>query len=480
MKKKIIEIDDKKVNENYARYQVIFNKLKSSNLVVNATVEKFASSHINFIAYEDNKRKFLNNINNIMTQFSQTMHALNDLEGGIDVSIYEAKNIESNEYKVAQDAIREPIELILAEEDFFKWWLSKKGIKVQNDKDLGPYVEYSYNNQQCRYFYEKKKLKVKETDGTYEGRVDFYVPTNYQEMDLSQLDTFTTFNKLYSPNKNSTDNVESRRISESLNSIVINIIPDKCASNNATDPDREEHAKNIAAPATYLMNNMCGVTDGEIKTKKIHNVVGGGSRFGAYSMQIAADNGDLFDTVVCVNNALIITDVTGIFGVKSQLTKEQVKNLNGKNIYFINTQKDTNPLNNMNYNYIDRYESAMDNIVNKYYRSDAEAYKNGYTYTGIDYLGKYCPDANVYFTSDNEEWINIYKELDRNYSNVHVDRGLFERMIKYDLIQNYTGEHEQYIPVIQGAMRYDFSLAKNETVMDRSRLAKALSNKTNQ
>ena len=454
MDDKIIQIDTDNIFPIYQKYSTIPDILNDIKITIPDKINSVYNNACNIsnLSFEQSKKAIVKIANNTQNMISQTMHALNDIDGGIDVSMYGDAQRDSKEYTEARHAIIGEYNLVKANNDFFQKLIDDGKLK-QGQDDRGVYVEYGYKNadgsEVCKYYYERNQLKVSKVGkngekNTYSCKVEFYVPNGYSYDDLTGLNTFTTFNSPYSSKKNSSNHKEARHISASANSIVINVLWETGGTTTSTQKEKEEHAKGVAAPATRLINYIKEGTNAKGNTQ---NIISGGSRFGAYSLQLAADNGDLYDTVICVNNALIVKGVTGRPDEKSQLTPEQVRNLDGKNVLFVNTRMDTNPVNNKNKKFNSDYKSA----------SRKFDLSTGYTYTGIDYLAKNCPNANIGFASDNEIWLDAYEVLDEKYSNVTVDRSLIDEINYTGVVKNYNGVHGQYQPIIQGAMRYDFN-----------------------
>ena len=192
-----------------------------------------------------------------------------------------------------------------------------------------------------------------------------YVPDNVQ--DYAHLNTYTYFTASGSKNydkyiDDSTTNKGSKDKSAlKSNAIIIQIDKNNPMVSYGKGDNRfiyDDAYKMV--PETTKFINLIAKTD--LVDDHCHNIIGGDSKFGAYSLGIAADNGDLYKKVYCVNNAFcvnkdmpentIVTDdgtvlkgnVSGT--TKTQLTTDQLKRLSGKDIYMIYVSGDDNQSHN--------------------------------------------------------------------------------------------------------------------------------------
>ena len=188
-----------------------------------------------------------------------------------------------------------------------------------------------------------------------------YVPDN--DKDYSHLNTYTYFTASGSENydkyiDDSTINKGSKDKSTLKgNAIIIQIDKNNPTVSYAKGKNRfiyDDAYKMV--PETTKFINLIAKTD--LADNHCRNIIGGDSKFGAYSLGIAADNGDLYKTVYCVNNAFcvnkdipenaIVTDDDTVLkgnvkGTnKTQLTTDQLKRLSGKDIYMIYANGDEN------------------------------------------------------------------------------------------------------------------------------------------
>ena len=232
---------------------------------------------------------------------------------------------------------------------------------------------YTYDMQHNKFYVNNKEA--------FEAY--FYVPekaTNY-----SSLNTYTFFTTSQPQFK---DVIDSRN----TNSVVVKIVKPKTQFNKF----------NEVADITKFTN---AIAKTDLSTCK--NVIGGDSVYGAYSLQIAAKNGNLYDTVYCVNNAALVTGVNAAKGEKAQFSSlDELKGLNGKNIYFVS--------------------SAGDENLSSHYGSKGAmtgcSYDQSYTYTGLKILIDNLPDANIHMVykpsnKSQTQLSNLLSVLDSRYRN---------------------------------------------------------------
>ena len=107
------------------------------------------------------------------------------------------------------------------------------------------------------------------------------------------------------------------------------------------------------------------------------NSIGGCSSGGGSALKIASQGGDLYDTVFCINYAPLIAGKNaggkGKNGAdNNQMTEEEARNLNGKNIFIISSSSDPN------------------------IKGDG----NSICYKGVKLLTQYCPESKIYFATN--------------------------------------------------------------------------------
>ena len=226
----------------------------------------------------------------------------------------------------------------------------------------------------------------------------FYIPQNaLTNKNYNELNTYTFFSD--SGHYNLIDGLSS-------NSVLLRV-----QKNGA---DKKFTKINEVGLATKFMNQLVGTgtpTAGSDVQKQCRNIIGGDSSYGAYSLKVAAQNGDLYQTVYCVNNAAIVNGENGVANIKTQLDSlEELKGLDGKDIFFISVPGDEN-LNRC-------YKPG------KKFMDSVTSYDNSYVYSGIELICKNCPNANVYFITSEASMqgketnlVDVYKGLESKWSN---------------------------------------------------------------
>lgn len=166
-----------------------------------------------------------------------------------------------------------------------------------------------------------------------------YLPSN--TTDPSHLNTYTYF---VSPEEMYTSHITEGKngkldengkpdIGQDTNSVLIQI-KKNTANNGAWDKHDE------TGYMTKFVNNMFKT---DLPNGHCQNIIGGDSKYGAISLVVAAQNDDLYNTVYCVDNAVIVSDVhVKSPRSKTQITADEVLKLKGKNLYFISVFNDEN------------------------------------------------------------------------------------------------------------------------------------------
>ena len=260
----------------------------------------------------------------------------------------------------------------------------------------------------------------------------FYLPSHIvNSNDYSQFKNLNTYT-FFSTSQNMYVNTIQNR---NINSVTMMVIK--------KDPMGENY--NTVRSITKMANQAAG-TD----LNKCKNIIGGDSVYGAHSLKIAASSGDLYDTVYCVDNAAIVTGYNGKARTKEQFSSiDQLKGLDGKNIYFINTSGD------------DNYATGADMSVKNgraYVQLgsrgniSSETVKHSFTYTGMELVAKTCPNAKIHIVYQDQNTAKGYQrtnfpkalnELDQKYSNVWNDSSKWDQFAskKYQ-----THSEGNYIP----------------------------------
>lgn len=260
----------------------------------------------------------------------------------------------------------------------------------------------------------------------------FYLPSHVvQSNDYSQLENLNTYTFFSTSQSQYVNTIQNRKI----NCVSMMVIK--------KDPMGENYdtVRSITKMANQAANT---------NLTKCKNIIGGDSVYGAHSLKIAASSGDLYDTVYCVDNAAIVTGYNGKARTKEQFSSiDELKGLDGKNIYFINTSGDDN--------YATGADMSVQNgraYVQLGSRGNVstEDVKHSFTYTGIELVAKTCPNAKVHIVYQDQDTSKGYQktnfpkalnELDSRYSNIWNDSS------KWDLFANKkykTHSEGNYIP----------------------------------
>lgn len=244
--------------------------------------------------------------------------------------------------------------------------------------------------------------------------VCYYIPDNWNANGESKLNTMNSFTCLagqkeldvYSSTKSNDfclDSVET-------NSILV--MPSK----------KGQTCKGVKeirdASYSFMSDKVIGATKFAQTFSKqelgCQNIIGGCSSGGGSALKIAAQGGDLYDTVVCINYAPLIEPYEknkGLNGTdNNRLNEELVRNLNGKNLFFISSSSDPN----------------------------ISGGKSSYMGVGLPHILELCPDSDVYFVSNttNKDFSyesDNYHRLDSDFWNEYakgtcnagVDKGVY-------------------------------------------------------
>ena len=268
--------------------------------------------------------------------------------------------------------------------DFFK-----------NCEIQGDFAILYIGGKECKYDMKKNKFYV---DGKVAFDATIYVPSS--NSNYSDLNVYTYFVENSDRSKNA---IKDRQINNISIQIVKSGVNEKGdALNGAIYTKADE-----VALLTKFVNKAASTS------KKCKNIIGGDSRFGAYSLKIAAnaDDGKLYDTVYVVNNAVIVRGLNGS-GEKVKITEEELARLDYKDIYFISTSGDDNPAMNT---------KGLLNV-----KKHPELYSESYLYTGLKILCEACPHANVHMVYNDDPaghdyLITILQDLKKMYKNYTYD-----------------------------------------------------------
>ena len=199
------------------------------------------------------------------------------------------------------------------------------------------------------------------------------------------------------------------------------------ASFTNADSDIYTKPKNVAH-VTKFMNQVAG-TD----LSKCQNIITGGSRLGARSLKIAAASGDLYQTAICVNNAVLVKGLNSIGRGKECFENlDSLKGLDGKNVYFISSKADGN--------FMKRGRNG-DESDPCYHITE------GYVYTGLNIALENCPNANFYFISNNDDpaFATIsspnYHYANALWSKVAASNDYAEHKTFHDILRDLCGSN---------------------------------------
>ena len=276
--------------------------------------------------------------------------------------------------------------------------------KESYELPAGKYAALEVDGRKCYYnlethnFYvngynpDKGNAKVEPLKAT------IYLPSS--ATDYSNLNTYTFFEQ---------DGYEGTIKGMDGNAIGIEVIKNKDDKNKQIYPwDKYEEIG-------YMTKFVNKVADTKLKDGKCQNIVGGDSAYGTFAMKVASYHNQkdedgkrdpLYNTVYCINNAIIAKGINNSKNNKQQMTQKEVENLDGLNVYFISSAGDPN---------------LVKNKKKTNYNSDDNCkFNESYEYTGLVYLLATCPNTKVYMlyppeeayyahNSDNE--IGVYKTL---------------------------------------------------------------------
>ena len=368
----IVDVDTEVIHQVSDDYGDVKSTLGNTKIsITNSIVKKYAGDITSLVnSGNDDINGDLNNAKNVMIESVSSIEYVDDQIESADIKNFDFNDIWKYTGKIISTGVK------VADKEFFE----QCGYTV--DKNIVIVGDYKYNVKNHTFSINGKSI----------GNVYFYIPTGVS--DYSKLNTLTMLSHVDSYG------IERKRdVGAASNSIIVAF--DKADSSALKVPS------NIAGTTKFI--NQVAKTD----LSKCQNIITGGSRFGARSLKIAAETGDLYQTVICVNNAAIVKGVIGGRGRQKEAfdSIEQLQKLNGKNIYFVSSKEDPN----LTMYYNGKSETERNNDVTKCY-----------VYTGMELLTKYCPDSQVYFISnnDNPEFANI------NSPNYVYGRNLWSQVAK--------------------------------------------------
>ena len=376
----IIDVDTEKIEKVSATLSEVEEEASSNDISVPASVAEYAAE-IQALVKTGNI-EISTGFDRIKTEMAEKLQSVIDADDSIenqDVVADSFASIWSTAHNINLT------KLVPADASFFA---QNPDCKIEGTK-----VTFKKDGNTYTYDLKTKRFTM---NGSGINNVGIYVPSG--ATDYSKLNTFTYF---VADGYDNTTKYPS-------NAIVVRLLKSTVQSSGKFTKATE------VAGATKFVN-------GVAKTDKTNcqNVIGGDSVYGAYSLKLAATNGSLYDTVYCVNNCALVTGMNATRGSKAQFaTLDDLKKLDGKNIYFISATGDPN-------------------LASHYGNKGAMTpcpYNQSYTYTGAEIVSKYCPNANVYAvyggTEAKDGIKRLYRNLDRKYSNFTYLENEWNNMVK--------------------------------------------------
>ena len=372
----------------------------------------------------------LTDFTSAMGTISNKVEGLDDVMANIDLdwgNINKWKSYDRNNNSEMHEAT----------EDFFKACGAipvdgKVTIKVPN----GDGTEKTYT-----YDMNTRMLNI---DGK-DVRCKFYVPDN--ATDYSHLNTYTYFvADSYADYISNTTDITGRdgypppdTSSMKANAILIQIDKnDETVSYKKGDNRFMYDESKLTVPETTRFINALAQTD--LENNHCRNIIAGDSKFGAYALEIAAESGDLYKSVYCVNNAICVDyknpnneiEVNGkklrgnVSGSdKTQLTREQLEKLSGKDIYMIYASGDQNQDHNQKSGWAksckneDSYAlTGLDYICN---------FASKKTNINVIYFDRYSHTGEKGYATKYDKLKSLYQEKADKYENLSFHDDNWER-----------------------------------------------------
>lgn len=319
------------------------------------------------------------------------------LSEDIDANTLEPKKLSFKEiYSLANQVKTKIAEAALA---FFS---QNKNCKIDKKKQIVTFKDPKTGDV-YKYDIKHKKFSV---NGGKKIPMEIYIPSGNKN--YSQLNTLTYF---VSSDDDYKDLTMNEKYNYKTSAILIKFLKNDIRDYNGIKPNAQgeynvkPEQMNIAAQATKFINSVAN-TD----RTKCKNIVAGDSKYGSYSLQLAAYRPEMYDTVYCINNAVIVTKNAknpkgnGIAGIKAQFDSfELLKKLDGKELYFMTASGDDN--------------------TNHYYGwTETDNFESSYLYTGLKLLKEYCPNARVHmiYNDNNGKIANkaaSLKNLEKGWKN---------------------------------------------------------------
>ena len=246
------------------------------------------------------------------------------------------------------------------DEEFFR----QGGCAIEGD-----YAIFEKDGIKCRYNMKTHKFYVGDSEeAAFEAY--FYVPSSVTDYSkLSELNTYTCFVQ--------NDDKSKGYMDSSLTNTVVARITKFGGQADFTKYDET----NVL---TKFMNEVAHTDRTNIPNTnkpKCKNIIAGDSAYGSYALQIAANSGDTYDSVYCINFAATVRD-ENCGGKRTQFNSlDDLKKLDGKDIYFLSVTNDEN--------FTHCYNGGSD-------YADTKDPSKSYTYTGLQLMIKYCPNSKIH------------------------------------------------------------------------------------
>ena len=410
------DVDTDIVLETSSQCESLSTEIDSADIEIPSLVATYASAIKE--AVNSTKKLIEQHMNEIKAAMLSVLSSVSDVDNSIPPA-----NVEEMSFgdinKIAYDR-KYNSEVKKADASFFK----ACGCEVDGNIVI-------LNRDGKEYKYDLSSGKLTFDDGT-SINVTIYVPQGAK--DYSKLNTFTYFTSSAKPDGEPCSyNERIDRQSYSANAIILKI--------DKKDVGGDKFNKlNQVAGATKFVNSLAKT---DLKDGHCRNIIGGDSAYGSNALKVAANSGDLYKTVYCVNNAVCVNkaldeegNVTG--KNKVQLTPEEVKLLDRKDIYFINVPGDGNQ---------DHNNGNGQGWV-------ACSASDSYTITGLKYICEKCPHANIHVVFNDPQdgskdtLVNEYKKITNNYTNCTYDSDKWYNFSRSDY-RFHTGGNKLIVDLLE-------------------------------
>ena len=362
----IVDVDTDIILEVASKYANVKDNVVEAKIDIPIGVQEFSSDIINTVnEANDDISSLLDESKEAMVEILSQLDYLDNEIKDINIDEFDFNSI----WNLVND-IKASHTLVEADKNFF---LQNADCKVDGDV-----VTFIKEGRTYQYNLSSKKLTI---DGSLSVNVGIYIPQGVK--DYSKVNTLTYF----------VGNEYDKITQYPSDATVLRFLK--------SDTGIKHFTKQNEVPlATKFINGVVN-TDFE----KCQNIVAGDSLYGAESLKLAANNGDLYQTVYCVNNAVLVSGENALKGEKVQFTSfDELKGLDGKNVYFISAMKDDN---------LNRCANRASGWVEC-------SCRKGYLYTGLDLVSKTCPNANIYMIYNNkgkDELKNLLYDFQESHDN---------------------------------------------------------------